>query len=174
MFFVSLCKYPANLSTFASSKAASISSRRQNGEGLRFWIANNSAIAVSDFSPPDICIILISFFPGGCALMIIPVSSKSSSSTRASEPCPPPNSSLNALSNSLWISLNPSANCFLIPSSSSSMIRTREASASTKSSCCPLRKLYLSDSSLNSSIALTLTLPIERIAFLILAASFFI
>ena len=41
-------KYIAKRLTLESSSAASISSRRQNGEGLRLWIANNNAIAVSD------------------------------------------------------------------------------------------------------------------------------
>ena len=39
--------------TFESSNAASISSRRQNGDGFKFWIANNNEIAVKAFSPPD-------------------------------------------------------------------------------------------------------------------------
>ena len=43
----------ANLYTFTSSSAASISSNMQNGAGFIFSIANSSAIAVNAFSPPD-------------------------------------------------------------------------------------------------------------------------
>ena len=57
VFFVNLCRYCAKRPTLLSSSAASISSRRQNGDGFRFWIANSRAIAVSAFSPPESCII---------------------------------------------------------------------------------------------------------------------
>ena len=50
--FENFFKYSANLYTLTSSKAASISSSIQNGAGFIFNIANNNAIAVSDFSPP--------------------------------------------------------------------------------------------------------------------------
>ena len=46
-------RYSANLYTFTSSSAASISSNMQNGAGFIFSIANSSAIAVNAFSPPD-------------------------------------------------------------------------------------------------------------------------
>ena len=51
VFFVSLWRYFANLPTLESSRAASISSSRQKGEGFRFWMANSSEMAVRAFSP---------------------------------------------------------------------------------------------------------------------------
>ena len=140
VLFVSLCKYFAKRPTLESSSAASISSNRQNGEGFKFWIAKSSEIAVSDFSPPDICIMFCNFFPGGCAMIRMPHSKISSSSTSSSVPFPPPKSSLNTLSNSRWISANFSINCLRIPVSSSSIIPTKVFSASIRSSCCPFKK----------------------------------
>ena len=119
VLFVSLFRYFAKRDTFPSSRAASISSNRQKGEGFRLWIANNRAIAVKDFSPPDNCIIFCNFFPGGCAIIRTPASRISSSSISSSVPLPPPKSSLNTLSNSLRISSNFSANCLRIAVSSS-------------------------------------------------------
>ena len=60
-----LCKYLAYLSIFASSNAASISSRKQNGIGFIFNIEKRIAIAVMVFSPPLNNEILVMAFPGG-------------------------------------------------------------------------------------------------------------
>ena len=43
-------KYSANLATFTSSSAASISSKTQNGAGFIFNIANSKAIAVKEIT----------------------------------------------------------------------------------------------------------------------------
>ena len=67
-------KYLPKLSTFTSSSAASTSSSIQNGTGLTFNIENNNAIAVKVFSPPDKSDICCNFFPGGSAIISIPVS----------------------------------------------------------------------------------------------------
>ena len=40
-----------SMRTLESSKAASISSKRQNGDGFKFWIAKSRLIAVRAFSP---------------------------------------------------------------------------------------------------------------------------
>ena len=61
------------MSTLASSKAASTSSRMHNGEGLMRKMENIKAIAVSVFSPPDSKLILVNFFPGGLAKISRPV-----------------------------------------------------------------------------------------------------
>ena len=45
----------------------------QNGTGLVSNIANKSDIAVNVFSPPDKSEICLSVFPGGSALISIPV-----------------------------------------------------------------------------------------------------
>src|SRR5256885_12954517 len=56
-----------NRPTLASSRAASTSSRMQNGLGLLRKIASNRATAVIVFSPPDISEMLRSSLPGGRA-----------------------------------------------------------------------------------------------------------
>lgn len=48
-----LDKYSEKVKTLLSSSAASTSSNKQNGTGLTFSIANNNAMAVNVFSPPD-------------------------------------------------------------------------------------------------------------------------
>ena len=96
----------------------------------------------------------------------MPASITSSSSTSSSVPLPPPKSSLKTRSNSTRISSNFSLNCFRIPSSSSSITFCKVFSDSTRSSYCVFIKVYRSDTSLNSSIALTLTLPSPRMLFL--------
>ena len=146
--FVSLDRYLANRLTFESSSAASISSSRQNGDGLNLCIKKTKKIAVKLFSPPESCIIFCNFFPGGCAMILIPVSSRSSSSTSSRSALPPPNSSLNTFENITRISLNFSANCSRIARSSSAIIFTRFASALQISSCCPFKNSYRSDTCL--------------------------
>ena len=148
VFFVNFWRYPAKRPTLESSSAASISSRRQNGEGFRFWIAKRSAMAVSAFSPPESCIMFWSFFPGGWEMIRIPASRISSSSASSRVPRPPPNSSLKALSNSFWISPNFSLNCFRMPSSNSWMICSSVFSASKRSLYWPLKNVCRSRSSL--------------------------
>ena len=138
---VSLWRYWAKRPTLLSSSAASISSRRQKGEGLRLWMANRSAMAVSAFSPPESCIIFCSFLPGGWAITRTPASRMSTSSMSSSLPPPPPNSSLKTASYAFWISANCSRNCLRMASSSSATIVSRDAAASVRSSCCPLRKV---------------------------------
>ena len=49
---VDAAKYFPKRDTFASSKAASTSSKIQNGTGLTSMMANKSASAVKAFSPP--------------------------------------------------------------------------------------------------------------------------
>ena len=66
--------YLPNVSTLASSKAASTSSKTQNGDGFDLIMANNKLMAVNVFSPPDKSDILLNFFPGGEAIISIPVS----------------------------------------------------------------------------------------------------
>ena len=73
-------RYFAKRSTFASSSAASISSRIQNGMGRDFKMANRMAIAVKARSPPERREILVSFFPGGQATISMPALSGSSQS----------------------------------------------------------------------------------------------
>ena len=135
VFFVSLCRYFAYLSTLLSSSAASISSSKQNGDGLRFCIANKRHIAVSAFSPPDNCIIFCSFFPGGCEMMVMAASSISASGSSSIVPFPPPKSCLNTLSNSILISSNLVVNCSRIFLSSSSITVISLSLADTRSSC---------------------------------------
>src|SRR5690625_4210652 len=57
--------YFAKRITFASSKAASTSSRTQNGTGLTRKIENSKEMAVNALSPPDNNPNCCSFFPGG-------------------------------------------------------------------------------------------------------------
>ena len=83
---------------FASSSGASISSSRQNGLGRYLKMANISAIAVSAFSPPDSSCTLCSRLPGGCAMMSMPLSSGSLSSSSVRPARPPPNSVVNVCS----------------------------------------------------------------------------
>ena len=75
----------------ASSSGASISSSRQNGLGRYLKIANINDIAVSAFSPPDSNWTFCSRLPGGCAMMSMPLSSMSLSSSITSPARPPPN-----------------------------------------------------------------------------------
>ena len=100
----------------------------------------------------------------------IPASRISSPSTSSIVPRPPPNSSLNTLSNSTFISSNFVVNCTRIPSSSSATTFISDSSASIISSCCVFKNSYLSLTDLYSSIALTLTSP----SFLIAAFNIFI
>ena len=64
--------------TLASSSGASTSSSRQNGAGLRPKMANTSDTAVSAFSPPDNSEMLDGRLPGGRAMIVTPVLSRSS------------------------------------------------------------------------------------------------
>ena len=87
-------KYLPKLSTFTSSSAASTSSSIQNGTGLTFNIENNNAIAVKVFSPPDKSDICCNFFPGGSAIISIPVSRILDGSVSLSSALPPLNNFL--------------------------------------------------------------------------------
>ena len=78
----------------ASSRAASTSSKIQNGTGRTFKMENNRAIAVNARSPPDNKLKFCSFFPGGCATISTPVFNKSSELVNLKSALPPPNSSL--------------------------------------------------------------------------------
>ena len=137
-------KYKAYLATFTSSRAASISSNMQNGAGFIFSIANNIAIAVSAFSPPDNSIMFCSFFPGGCTLMSIPHSSMLASSSSINSAFPPPNSSMNTSLKFLFICLNFSSNCFCIVVVISEIMFLSFVIESSKSSLCSFIKSYLS------------------------------
>ena len=99
-------KYLPNASTFTSSNAASTSSSIQNGAGLDLIIANNNEIAVNVFSPPDNNEIVVSFLPGGQAIISIPVSLILFGSVNLSSASPPPNKSLNVSLKFFSISLN--------------------------------------------------------------------
>ena len=66
-----------NLPTLLSSSGASTSSRIQNGAGFNLKMEKTSATAVRAFSPPDKRWILLFFFPGGLAMTVTPVSSRS-------------------------------------------------------------------------------------------------
>ena len=94
-FSFSFNKYLPKVSTLASSNAASTSSSTQNGDGLDFIIANSKLIAVNVFSPPDSSEILLSFFPGGEAIISTPVSNILFGSVNFNSALPPLNSSLN-------------------------------------------------------------------------------
>ena len=83
-----------NRPMLASSSGASISSSRQNGLGLYLNRPNISAMAVSAFSPPDSSCTLCSRLPGGCAMISMPLSSGSFSSSSVRPARPPPNSVL--------------------------------------------------------------------------------
>src|SRR5262249_39987205 len=89
---------PRSISTnrpmLASSSGASISSSRQNGLGLNLNMPNIRAIAVSAFSPPDRSWTLCSRLPGGCAMISMPLSSGSLSSSSVRPARPPPKSVL--------------------------------------------------------------------------------
>ena len=148
VFLVRLCRYFANLSTLESSSAASISSRRQNGDGLRFCIAKRRHIAVNAFSPPESCIMFCNFLPGGCDMIVMFASRISASSSNSMLPLPPPKSCLNTLSNSILISANFSVNRSRIPVSSSLITPISLSLATMRSSCCPFRNSYLSETSL--------------------------
>src|SRR5690554_1201686 len=76
--------------TFASSSGASTSSSMQKGAGLSWKMENTRAIAVSAFSPPDSRWMVLFFLPGGRAMMVTPVSSRSSP-VSSSQALPPPN-----------------------------------------------------------------------------------
>ena len=67
----------------------------QNGTGLVSNIANKSDIAVNVFSPPDKSEICLSVFPGGSALISIPVVKTSSGLVNLSSASPPENNFLN-------------------------------------------------------------------------------
>src|SRR5699024_4467076 len=67
------CRKLANRSTFASSNAASTSSKIEKGTDRTYNMANNIAMAVSDLSPPDNNPNVFNFFPGGLAAISIPV-----------------------------------------------------------------------------------------------------
>ena len=152
-------RYSANLYTFTSSSAASISSSTQNGAGFIFNIANKSAIAVKAFSPPDKSIIFCNFFPVGCACMSIPHSSTLFSSSNLSSAFPPPNNSTNTSLKFLFISLNFSINCSFIVCVISEMIFLSLTVVFSKSSLCSHIKSYLSLVFLYSSILSTFMLP---------------
>jgi len=64
--------------TLASSSGASTSSSRQNGAGFSRKIENTKATAVRAFSPPDSKCRLVTRLPGGWAMMVTPVVSRSS------------------------------------------------------------------------------------------------
>ena len=87
-----------NRAVFASSRAASTSSSRQNGAGFERKMANRSATAVRVFSPPLIRAIERSSLPGGRATTSMPLSSGSFSSSSVTSAMPPPNS----LRNNSW------------------------------------------------------------------------
>ena len=82
----------ANRPMFASSSAASTSSRTQNGTGRTSSIANSSATAVSARSPPDSIASACAFLPGGRATISIPVAPRSDGSVSDSRAKPPPKS----------------------------------------------------------------------------------
>ena len=100
-----LLKYAPTLSTFASSRAASTSSNKQNGIFLIFKTANSRLIAVRVFSPPDNKLIEVIFFPGGETSILTPVSKILDSSVNFNLAYPPPNNSLKTLLNSISISI---------------------------------------------------------------------
>ena len=152
-------KYSANLYTFTSSSAASISSSTQNGAGFIFSIANRSAIAVNAFSPPDRSIMFWSFLPVGCTCISIPHSSTFSSSSSLNSAFPPPNNSTNTSLKFLFICSNFSINCCFIVVVISAIIFLNFAAVFSKSKRCSHMKSYLSLVFLYSSIESTFMLP---------------
>ena len=83
-----------NRSLFASSRAASTSSRKQKGVGLVLNTANCRAKAVMDFSPPLSREMLRVSFPGGLATTSIPASKTSTPASSRISALPPPKSFL--------------------------------------------------------------------------------
>ena len=79
-------------STFASSRAASTSSRMQKGEGFDLKMAISRATVVRVFSPPLSRLTERVSFPGGRARMSMPLSRTSSGLSRTRSALPPPNS----------------------------------------------------------------------------------
>ena len=94
----------------ASSSGASISSSRQNGLGLYLNRPNISAMAVSAFSPPESSWTLCSRLPGGWAMISMPLSSGSFSSSSVRPARPPPNSVLKVSWKLRLIAANASVN----------------------------------------------------------------
>ena len=141
----------------------------QNGAGFIFSIANNNAIAVSAFSPPDSNIIFCNLFPVGCTLISISLSSTFSSFDKISSAFPPPNNSLNISLKFLLILLNFSLNCFFIADVISSIISLNFSIVVSRSIFWLFMLSYLSFVFLYSSIAETLTSPSS---FIFLCISF--
>ena len=126
--------YLPNESTLTSSKAASTSSKTQNGTGLDFKIANNKLIAVKVFSPPDNKEIVVNFLPGGLATISIPVSQILLGSVSFKSAVPPLNNSLKVVVKLSLIILKVLTNSFSITLSISSIISSKVFSALVKSS----------------------------------------
>ncbi len=116
--------------TFASSSAASTSSRTQNGTGRTSSIANSRATAVSARSPPDSIDRDCAFLPGGRATISTPVAARSVGSVRSSRAKPPPKSCLKRTSKAVSSARNVVRNWSAISIASSSMsVRVRAIAA---------------------------------------------
>ena len=159
--FVNISRLLENLSTFDSSRGASISSRTQNGLGFTLNIANIRATAVRAFSPPERSETFWSLFPGGLAAISIPHSSTLPSSRSMSSPSPPPKSILKKFLNSIWIFLNVSIKSSFVVLFILLIASSMLSFAFNKSSLWVVKNTNLSWSSLFSSIATRFTAPIE-------------
>ena len=156
------------MSTFASSSAASTSSRIQNGTVLILSIANNKAIAVKVDSPPDSNFVFLISFPGGSALISSPEFRISSGLVKIKLPSPPLNKRVNVFWNSLFNLSKVSVSLVTISLSSSSITLSKSLTEALTSSFWLLKKVYLSLILSYSLIAPVLTSPRDLISRLIL------
>ena len=126
---------------------------------LDFNIANNRLIAVNVFSPPDKSEIVVSFLPGGDAIISTPVSNKLFGSVNLSEAFPPLNNSLNVSLKCLFTISKVVLKSLAITLSISDIISKSVFSALTKSSRCLIKNSYLTLTRSYSSGAAKLTTP---------------
>ncbi len=148
--------------TLASSRAASTSSRKQNGTGLARKRAKRSATAVRARSPPDSSERLWARLPGGCAMMSMPVVVMLSGSVTMSSAEPPANSVPKYSRKERFTSrMVAPRSCSMTPSSSS-MISCRLAMAPRRSAAWLWRNVWRSRSCSYSWGALGLMLPSRR------------
>mmetsp|Transcript_93753 Transcript_93753/g.264718 ORF Transcript_93753/g.264718 Transcript_93753/m.264718 type:complete len:231 (-) Transcript_93753:3296-3988(-) len=77
------------IDTFLKSSAASISSMKYKGVGLKWCSANTSDSEASVFSPPERFVICFQLFFGGLTLKLMPSLNGSSVSTSSSSASPP-------------------------------------------------------------------------------------
>ena len=149
----------ANLTTFMSSRGASISSMTQKGLAFIRKSANKSDIAVIAFSPPESSDMFCSFFPGGLAMISIPDSRMLSLSVSTRSASPPLNIFMKTSANLTLITSKAFSNSSFDCSFVFFMTFIRFSLASVRSSYWVCRKSFLFLSSLYSSMATRLMTP---------------